>query len=210
MLLRLTLPAVVLLYATGCCCCGGGGSSSSGGWQERLEEKAAEVVTEKLIEAATDIDDLNIDPKTGEISMTTEEGTVVIHTEEDGEAGTVDIQTADGQAMHLSAGKGEVPEGFPLSIPTDSAISLASVSADENNQTFMVMMEHSSMSRDQLAAHWETQLATLGEVKRTEMTSEESKIITLTVPSMGDTAVAIADADGTLISTVALKIPIAK
>jgi hypothetical protein len=210
MLIRLSVPAIALLYATGCCCCGGGGggssSSSSSSWRDALEERAAEAITEKVIEAATDIDDLEIDKKTGTIRMKTEEGTMVLNGDDDG--ATVNFTGADGTVMTLDAGaNGKLPDGFPLAVPIGSEVAFSNRTTDGDATTYMVMMQHPTGSRDAIEAHWQGELAKRGDVTRHEITEGKNKIVSLIVPSEPGTIVAISHTDGDLASTVTLKAP---
>ncbi|MCO4745494.1 MAG: hypothetical protein KC912_11950 [Proteobacteria bacterium] len=210
MLIRLTIPAIALLYATGCCCCGGGGggssSSSSSSWTDALEERAAEAITEKVIEAATDIDDLEIDQKTGTISMKTEEGTMVLNGDDDG--ATLDFTGADGTKVEFTAGTdGEVPAGFPLAVPKGAEIAFANSSKDGNGTTYMLMMQHAGGSQDAIEAHWQAELGKRGAVTRHEITEGKNKIVSLVVPSEQGTIAAISLTDGELASTITVKVP---
>lgn len=203
-MLRLALPAIVLIYATGCCCCGGGGSSSSSSdkssWREALEEKAAEAITEKVLEAALDAEDLDIDAEAGTISMKTEEGSFVLNAGEDG--ATVDLLTAEGEEVHMTAGTaGSLPDSFPFAVPAGSDLAFTNSTTADGKQTVMVMMTHPSIkSKDAVVAHWEAQLSKLGKVTKTELNQADTQAVMLTLDN--GTAAVVAIAEGQLSSTV--------
>ncbi|TNE91476.1 MAG: hypothetical protein EP330_05140 [Deltaproteobacteria bacterium] len=203
MLLRLTVPVLALLYATGCCCCGGGGggsSSSSSSWSDALEEEIAERVAEELIEAATDIDELDIDESTGKITIKTDEGEAEIVTGED--AGTFQMKGANGETFDLAVGgAAKVPAGFPYTLPTPSTVLMSNTSVTPDGEAFMVAAQHDGLSVDAVVRHWEKQLSGLGKLQRTEMSADGGKMVTLTAEK-GGTSVAIQAADGQVTSTV--------
>lgn len=230
MIVRLALPAIALIYATGCCCCGGGGSSSSsssGGWQERLEEEAAEAIAEKVLEAATGAEDIEIDDDEGTLTIKTEEGTATFTGEgeaegsftlktdegtatfnaEGEESGTFKLRGADGETMDLAiGGSASVPDGFPLAVPSGAQVMMSNKATDGGKTVYMLMTTHNGGTVDSIAAHWEKELGALGKVSRTDINADGAKTVALVVDGMQDTAAGITEADGQLSSTITVQV----
>lgn len=174
------LPTLLL---SGCCCCWPfGGDGNSGGFvSDYVSDVVAEEVGEQMVEAMTGAEDVEI----GEDGSFTARGadgeTIEMRTDGDGQ---MVMTTGDGS---VTFGSGEIPAGFPVTPYPDSTVVAVMDLADGQ----MVSLT-SGGSKDELLAHYRSQLEALGTVETSmDMTTPDGGMTSIMVQPEGGPNVAV-------------------
>jgi hypothetical protein len=143
------LRSLPLLLLGGCCCWPGGSS-------DYVEGRIGEELTEGILEASTGAQNVEVGAD-GQLTVTTAEGTVTMNQAGDG---SMTFTTPEGSGSF--GGAAQIPAGFPLTLPSDATgTGVISVPGAGGGTTVTAT---SSMSADQLEAHFRPQLEALGAV----------------------------------------------
>lgn len=93
-----------------------------------IAEKAAEKATEKLIESASGIEDVDIDAKTGEVTVRDSDGAT--HTYSGEEDGTFTYSSGDDVEYKVGGGETSAPDWFPSDVHLPSSFTVATSARD--------------------------------------------------------------------------------
>ncbi len=171
------LPTLLL---SGCCCCWPfGGDDGSGGFvSDYVGEVVAEELGEQMVEAMTGAENVEIG-EDGRITATGPDGeTIEMRMDDDGQ---MIMTTGDGS---VTIGAGEIPDGFPITpYPGSSVITVMDM--DEGQMVNLT----SAGTKDELLAHYRSQLEALGTVEvGMDLTTPDGGMTTIMVqPEAGPT-----------------------
>lgn len=159
---NIVLPAAIAatLFTTGCGGC-------------------AESATETILAKAVGASDVDVDAKSGTVTIKGKDGEVVHMVAEGDDAATLTIKGKDGEYHMNTGGAGKVPEDFPLAVHAGSKVQGSASSSNDEERTFMLSLV-SEAAVDEIAAFYKKELEARGlKVERTDVATDGRKFVTL-------------------------------
>jgi hypothetical protein len=141
----------------------------------------------------------------GDTTIVTDDGTVKVDVDPDGDEGTIKIESSDGSMTITGDGGGELPEGWPseIQVPEGGTVTSALALTGEE-QGWTASLTYPDMSSQDLAAEVKSNLESAGFTLEGEFTSGEGAMGTYSGKGYAVTAMVGQEDNGaTLLMTIA-------
>lgn len=141
----------------------------------------------------------------GDTTIVTDDGTVKVDVDPDGDEGTIKVESSDGSMTITGDGGGELPEGWPseVQVPEGGTVTSA-VALNGEEQGWTASLTYPDTSSEDLTAEVKSNLESAGFTLQGEFTSGEGAMGTYAGNGYAVTAmVGQEDADATLLVTIA-------
>ncbi len=137
-------------------------------------EMAAEAITEKALGVA----DIDVDEKTGSVTIKGKDGEVV-HMAAEGDNSKLTFKGKDGIIEYNAGHDQKLPLGFPFEVVKGSRVQGSATTSDGKQVSYMLSLASES-AVDEAAAFYEKELKAKGiEVQRTDMNVDGKQFVTL-------------------------------